>query len=1238
MGNFLKKIELSLNINRKIIFSGLALPILILAAYFFAINTTTKPDQKLLTCSFQKTLQIQETLLETKLSLFVSTFSKEEPSFKNFNDKTTGLQDNYTDFFIYKKDSLFRWTTNEVTVPPNLNDKIKSHTILWLSKGFYILKREKKGDYTYLAVQLLKSDYPFHNDYIVSKYHPAYDIPQDSELTDIKNSNKITSKDRYAILYIDFPETINNNTYLNLSLLSFIFLLVTLSIFIYNLIKIKRRRFKLLEFSIYALLILAIRILISFIPISQSISTSVYLSPFIYASSDLLPSLAHLIINTIFILQIVLVFNKTELPDLNSKKKNDIIAISLFFAISFSLILGACNLAILIDSFVTNSNIPLNLSNIYSINYISLIILVILFAIGLSYYLLSKKLYYFYTTNYAIKRNVLVCIFLLSFITVLLFKFEYRFWFPYVIILLFHIILLKNTFAQYSNSSFVTQLTLLILFSVFASSILYSSSKNKEKELRKSYANKLTAKRDKLAEFLYPAIEKQILKDSLVIKYLKQSLKKPEAEHKLLDYVKTKFANNYWNKYEVQAYICRPGSKLQIQPANVLVGCENYFSSIITNMGFKTISNNLYYIDESYDIYTYISKIDIPESEGLNQKMSIYLEFYSKMTTSSLGYPELLIDNEFYQRIDLSEYSYALFHQGDLAKSVGDYQYQLKAPTTNSTLQNSFYFFDKNNYNHLYVKTSPYTSILISRKKPSLINTLSYFSYIFIISALLILLFKLLTSKNPKLLLSSTIKQRLQFWTITIILLSSITIGCVMLFYLFDLDKRKNQNILSDKAHSVLVELEQRFSYLDDIHKITPQVLSQNLSNYSNIFFTDINLFDKNGDLIATSRPQLYEAELISKKMNPLAYYSLNENQQIIEIKDEKIGAYVFQSAYVPLRDTKNKTLGYINLPYFARESEFRADLSTLLVAFINIYVILTVIAVLIALIVSSYITRPLQIIKDKISQINYFKKPEKISWQGADELADLIKQYNNMVDDLANSAELLARSERESAWRIMAQQVAHEIKNPLTPMKLNVQHLQRAWQDNKEDWSLRLDRFTQTMVTQIDALSTIAGEFSDFAKMPNNNLEIIDLNQCVKESGLLFTDSSNLTINIKSKHAENWIKADKQQVTRILNNLFRNSIQAINTDIQGIITISIYEDNKFKILEFTDNGIGIKKEDNTKIFTPFFTTKTAGTGLGLAMVKNITESFGGTIDFVSSEGNGTTFILSFPSSDEPKK
>ncbi|MDP4108213.1 MAG: ATP-binding protein, partial [Bacillota bacterium] len=272
---------------------------------------------------------------------------------------------------------------------------------------------------------------------------------------------------------------------------------------------------------------------------------------------------------------------------------------------------------------------------------------------------------------------------------------------------------------------------------------------------------------------------------------------------------------------------------------------------------------------------------------------------------------------------------------------------------------------------------------------------------------------------------------------------------------------------------------------------------------------------------------------------------------------------------------------------------------------------------------------------KDKISQINYFKKPEKINWKGADELTDLIVHYNQMVDDLAHSAEMLVSSERESAWRIMAQQIAHEIKNPLTPMKLSVQHLQKAWIDQSPDFEKRLHRFTQTMITQIEALATISAEFSDFAKMPASVLEKIDLNQSVKEAVTLFSDSPNLSIKLKLSKDKQPIKADKQQIARVLNNLFRNSIQSITSSKHGQITISIYEDNKFTILEFSDNGSGIKPDLQPKLFTPFFTTKSTGTGLGLAMVKNITESFGGTIRFKSQEGFGTTFILSFPSTDQ---
>jgi two-component system nitrogen regulation sensor histidine kinase NtrY len=1230
--NFLSQI--SRNIKSKVTSLSFLIPVTLILFLAGSFNIVKETDCDSYTKRFQKTLISHEDHLVQKLNSFVYDLGTNETTYHSFNVIAGIHHEKYLDFYVYKNKKLIRWSSSEVIVPFVYTDSLANSSIVWLAKGNYLVKHISKGKFDYLAIELINTDYPFRNDYLISRFNPNYHLPDETETSEKITPYRVFSKDKTASINLSFPKIETSQTALVVTFISFLLLLILFAISIFKYLRNKYGRFGIQQFLIYFLLIGAARLLLAFIHIPQALSSSLLFSPFLYASSDLLPSLGHLIINTVFLLLVTIGYYNTKITLIEPRKikLNNSIFIFYFFSLIFYFI--AFQLITLTDSFVTNSNIPLNLSNIFSTNIYSFIIIFILFLFCLGYYFLVRRYYLFHFENFSYKKNYLFICSLVAFVTILPFIFDIRYTIPYIVIFLFQILLINNVFSVKTKTSLVYQLFILILLSLFTSTILYNSTQLKEKEIRKSLAYKLTVKRDKLAEFLYPSIENSIVNEPIVKKYLNLALAKPDSEFMLIDYIKTKFSNNYWNKYAVQPYICHTENKLQIKSANLLVSCDDYFKTRILKMGVKTISNNLYYLDESYDYLTYMSKIDFPNIGNAKQNATIYLEFYSKITTSSLGYPELLIDNEFYQRIDLSEYSYAIYHQNDLVKSVGDYKYQLTLQSTYPNITNSLFFFDKNSYNHLYVKTSPFTSILVSKKKPNLINTLSFFSFIFLFSALFYLLFRLLTSKNPGLLFSSTIKQRLQFWTITIILLSSIAIGCVMLFYLFDLDKRKNQNILRDKAHSVLVELEQKMNDPNTLTTVQPTNLSDFLTKLSNVFFTDINLFDKNGDLMATSRPQLFEVQLLSTKMNPQAYCALHDEQQIIETIDEKIGDYTFQSAYVPLRDSNNQTLGYLNLPYFARETEFRADLSNFLVAFINIYVILTVLAILVALIVSNYITLPLQIIKDKISQINYFKKPEKIKYSGVDELADLINQYNQMVDDLAHSAEMLVSSERESAWRIMAQQVAHEIKNPLTPMKLSVQHLERAWFDKSPDFEKRLQRFTQTMITQIEALSTISGEFSDFAKMPASVLEMIDLNKSIREAVTLYSDSTNLGIKLKLSKTDYLIKADKQQISRILNNLFRNSIQSIPTSVKGLITITTYEDNKFIFLEFTDNGSGIKPDLQSKIFTPFFTTKSAGTGLGLAMVKNITESFGGTIRFKSQEGFGTTFILSFPSSD----
>ncbi len=454
------------------------------------------------------------------------------------------------------------------------------------------------------------------------------------------------------------------------------------------------------------------------------------------------------------------------------------------------------------------------------------------------------------------------------------------------------------------------------------------------------------------------------------------------------------------------------------------------------------------------------------------------------------------------------------------------------------------------------------------------------------------------------------------------------------LIYITSLNSNKNNELLTEKTHSILVNLEQKFGNTNDITPSMDDYVADVLIKLSNVFFTDVNLFDTNGDLIASSRSQIFDEGLISRKMNPIAFDYLNTGKETMFINKESIGKHYYSSAYIPLRNNENQLIAYLNLPYFAKQNELKKEISSFLKAYLNIYVFLIAISIFIVLIISNYITKPLKLIKDKLSKVKLGEKNEKIDWIRNDEIGGLIEEYNSMVDQLATSAKLLAQSEREFAWREMAKQVAHEIKNPLTPMKLSVQHLQKAWMDNAPDWDDRLKRFTNTIVEQIESLSIIASEFSDFAKMPVTENKKIDLSAVLVSAIGLFKESidKNIQINYIETDKYYYINADKKQMLRVFNNLLKNSIQAIPNDKNGIIDISIESELENYLVKVTDNGIGIKKELYSKIFSPNFTTKTGGMGLGLAMVKSIIENAGGKVWFESEISAGTTtFFITLP-------
>ena len=414
-------------------------------------------------------------------------------------------------------------------------------------------------------------------------------------------------------------------------------------------------------------------------------------------------------------------------------------------------------------------------------------------------------------------------------------------------------------------------------------------------------------------------------------------------------------------------------------------------------------------------------------------------------------------------------------------------------------------------------------------------------------------------------------------------------------------------------------------------HDASYSNLKELMVKFSYVFKTDINLFDPSGYLLVSSRPEVFDQNLSGRRMDPMAFLELHDHQKPSYIHREKIGKLGYYSSYVPFFNLDQQLLAYLNLPYFARQKEMSLGLSTFLVAILNIYFLLIFITVIVTVFLSNQMTKPLGLLQEKLGAVQLGATNQSIEYHRKDEIGSLVREYNRMVDELQRSAELLARSERESAWREMARQVAHEIKNPLTPMKLTVQHLQKAWREDALTRPVSIEKFTNTLIDQIDTLANIAGEFARFAQMPKANYQPIDILQRIRSTIILFEDGARIRLLVPEDQETILVRIDKEQIVQVFNNLIRNAIQAVSPDEEPDIIIRVECSVDWVTISVTDQGLGISDEVQQKLFQPNFTTKSSGTGLGLAITKNIIESAGGEISFSSKPGEETTFVIRLP-------
>lgn len=336
-----------------------------------------------------------------------------------------------------------------------------------------------------------------------------------------------------------------------------------------------------------------------------------------------------------------------------------------------------------------------------------------------------------------------------------------------------------------------------------------------------------------------------------------------------------------------------------------------------------------------------------------------------------------------------------------------------------------------------------------------------------------------------------------------------------------------------------------------------------------------------------------------------------------------------FQASYSVLKNDAGEKYAILFFPYFQDVSFAESELNVFLSTLYQIYFIMLVVAIVLAYFISRFVTRSIETIRVKIGQTGLLKKNEKIYLNNATkEIDSLVNSYNKMIDDLEDSAERLAKTEREQAWQEMAKQVAHEIKNPLTPMRLTVQSFQKNSGFKSEDEKLKLNDFCEVLIEQIDTMSNVATSFSDFATLPKTQLEKTDIVEATKKVVEIF-EQNNITLETSDENI--FVKLDKEQWIRVMTNLIKNSIQSIPHDRESNIQVKIIDSTKKVKIIVSDNGLGVSKKNREKIFEPKFTTKSDGMGLGLGIVRSIINSHRGKISYKSKNNKGTDFTISLP-------
>ena len=1137
---------------------------------------------------------------------------------------------NNIDVFIYQKDSLIVWTNHHIPVPNTHPQKSLNKEVNHLKNGWYYFTHSTNKDFDVYGTFLIKNTYEFQNEDLKNKFAPSFEHIVNAEILPPHSTTYTIKNDEGEAVFSLQPV----NEYQPNEWLEFIvFSCFLLGFFIWLQLLVSSTQILLIKrpvlLIIYPIAIIVLRYLSIKFNWLSFLSDFKLFSPELFASSELVPSLGDLIINVsifYFLIHFLLKRTRNWFKNGNQKLKLLLYIIPLFVLNFFV----AFKINELILALVFDSKINFNLELLFDLDLYSFISIVIIGACFYAYFkflqfvIIQFKKNNFEWNKLAFLWALLSLIYILIDVVNLHHSLLTTFW-PIILSGMLLWFELKN-----KTYKFIHIISILAFISFYAAYILDDYSNQKEKQLRKVYAEEIATDEDPITELDYDNIEKQLLKEVVLFKAFTSNINNAAFS----DSLESKYFKNLKNKYDLSFNLYNSNEIPILNYSNLgTVAYQNLYQIIQSAGKTSTINPHIYFITNYAEKLSYLTHLPLVKNDSVYGYFMI--EMRSKKFPKDIGLPSLLLDKGSKSITYLKGYSVAKYVDSVLVSHKGEFDYPfIPASWFNPKPQQyTKQFVNKEGYSHYIYQIDRGKYTLLSKKISTAITLFTAFSYLLIIYGVLLLLplgYQQLNRKSFS-FKNISFNVKIQVVIIVLLLVTLIAFGVGAGTYVVKQYHINSKEFIKEKTGSVQTELYHKLGGEREL-KTDLVYLEYLLKKFSRVFVTDINMYDINGDLLASSQPKIYSKGLLSKKMNTLAYEKMSLKNKSEFIHQEQIGELNYLSAYVPFVNNEGNRLAYLNLQYISKQDDLENQISGFLLAIINIMVLMLAISIILAITLSNRLTSPLKYIQESLRNVKLGSKSKAIEYEGADEIGELVKEYNKKVEELQKSAEQLAKSERESAWREMAKQVAHEIKNPLTPMKLSIQHMKRSIEVKDEMSQDKLNKVTASLIEQIDALTKIANEFSNFAKMPKAVEDEVNLIEVLQNAYGVFADSNQHQIELINqiqKEATVW--ADKALLLRVFNNLIKNAIQAIPPTEEGLIKIILTEENNQFLIEVKDNGVGISEEQAESIFVPYFTTKSTGTGLGLAMTKQIIENMKGQIWFESKIDKGTSFFVSFP-------